>query len=218
MPTRIRLVHENETYSWSPSKSTPSTANPVAELPQIVAHLRQQGFTSIVDFGAGRGRNAQVLLRAFHRVLLVEDDANIPTLQSLARRGTRSSLSVQTWEQYRADTSHRYDAILICFVLHTIPSTQFRRQIIETNISHLRNSGALVFITPKHDPKYRPAMIADAVTFRDGIVRLYKTQRTFSFYRNYSLDEFTDFLSANGLTIETTIPSESRMIFITSPM
>lgn len=186
MANNLRLTHKNLRYSWSPSKSTPSAANPVTELPQIIAHLKNRGARSIVDFGAGRGRNAGLLSKSFKTVLLVEDNANISTLESLVDDLDSGNISVQSWEQYHPDASPKFDAVLICFVIHTIPLSSLRKSIIHTNLNRLRQGGAIVFVTPNHDPKYRPALLSDAVKYGDGIVRLHKKQRSFSFYRNYS--------------------------------
>lgn len=203
-------------YTWSPASSTPSARVAIAELPEIVALLQDRGATRVVDFGAGRGRNAQMLAESFGRVLLVEEDANVPYLTELVAGIDSQNITVQPWAEYRRNVSPKVDAILICFVIHTLPTAQMRLETIRTNVARLRPNGTIVFVTPRNDPKYRPDLLANAVQFRDGIVRLYRGTRSFSFYRNYTPDQFSRVIDNAGLRVNATLPSARRIILLTS--
>lgn len=203
-------------YTWSPSKSTPSAKVPIAELPEIARLLRNRGASRVVDFGAGRGRNARILSNTFEELLLVEEHRNLAHLRQVASDIDGQALTVQSWDEYRRSNTPRVDAVLMCFVIHTLPTAAIRREVIATNVARLRRSGAIVFVTPRNDSKYRPDLLTDAVYFEDGIVRLYRGQMAFSFYRNYTREEFVRLIEEAGLRIEATIPSDRRMIFLTS--
>jgi len=202
-------------YAWSPSRSTPSARVEIAQLPQIVALLQHGGARSVVDFGAGRGRNAHTLSHAFERLLLVETDENVPRLKALVATMGASHVTVQSWEQYRRKTSPKVDAVVICFVIHTLPTRQMRSAIIRRNVARLRRNGRIVFVTPRNDPKYTPELLADAVRFGDGIVRLYRGRMRFSFYRNYTREQFVQVIDNAALRVDATVPSARRMIFVT---
>ena len=162
-------------------------------------------------------RNVQILSDSFERVLLVEDEANVAHLKELALGINAENVTVTTWQKYRSASTPKADAVLICFVVHTLPAVNMRLSIIRANVAHLRRGGVIVFVTPRNDPKYRPTALADAVEFGDGIVRTYQSQKEFSFYRNYTVQEFADVIEDAGLHIEATLPSRSRMIFFTTP-
>jgi 2-polyprenyl-3-methyl-5-hydroxy-6-metoxy-1,4-benzoquinol methylase len=215
MPSSIILTHNRSKYVWAPSRSTPSAKQNIAELPVIIDQLTAFKVKSVVDFGAGRGRNSLLLARTYREVTLVEDSTNIPILNHLVETSGATNITVQTWQQYRNEANPKlFDAIFICFVVHTLPGTNMRSAIIRTNLAHLKSRGLLVFITPNHDSKYTENNLSHAVHFRDGIVRLHAGQKSFSFYRNYTQDEFTALIDGSGLQITSSVPSHSRMIFV----
>lgn len=213
----FQIEYEGNVYAWAPAKSTPSVPSPVAELPQIVTLLKSNGAHVVVDFGCGRGRNASLLADNFDTVILVEDEANLPHLSCSANGfATRKNCVITSWNDYRSRSSPRVDAVLLCCVIHTIPSDELRREVINANRRRLTNGGVLVLVSPKGDSKYTQKSLTDAITFDDGIVRLYDESRSFSFYRNFSRSELDRLLSSAGLRVSETIPSRARHVLVTT--
>jgi hypothetical protein len=70
-------------------------------------------------------------------------------------------------------------------------------------------------ITPAHDSKYSGDYVKGAPRFGDGIARLF-SDRTFSFYKNYDLEEMLAFLNKLGFEVSVRIPGNHRYVLIST--
>ena len=187
---------------------------PVTELGDVIKTLKARGAGVIVDFGAGRGRNVKLLAKSFRTVLLVEDEANLIHLSAAVEACKADNCHMYSWRDFKRDTSIRADASLLCCVIHTIPTSQLREEIVKANLNKLKKGGLIVFVTPRGDSKYTETALAEAVEFEDGIVRLRPADRTFSFYRKYNKDQLCAFLSTLRMRIVEILPSNHRVIVV----
>lgn len=165
----------------------------------------------VADFGAGRGRNAPQLVKTFNKVYLLEVPENTECLHRLKAK--------QKWKNCRvladaelASVTPSVDAVMLFNVLHTLPGPKLRNDVLKRCKKLIHTDGRIVIVTPKHDPAYRH--VDHRPSFADGFVMLHP-DNTFSFYRNYTAKEFMEFLAAQGLVCEVTLPSHARRILIT---
>lgn len=149
-------------------------------------------------------------------MFLVEDHENVERLERHAADLGVKHCTILSWDDY-VRSPLKVDVVLICCVIHTVPSVQLRRTIIEVNREKLRPNRPLFIVSPKHDSKYRPTVLKGVQRFRDGIVRLYEETRTFSFYRNYTRLEIETFVDRAGLTIVKRIRSRDRYVYMALP-
>jgi SAM-dependent methyltransferase len=200
-------------YTWAPSRSTPSAPDPVAELSDIINLLRKRGARTIVDFGAGRGRNASKLVRQFTKVYLVEVDGNLSHLRKLARQHRWHRCRIISWDDFERRRVLA-DAALLCCVLHTIPSKRLREEVLKRNLRNLANDGILVIVSPKGDSKYRGDYLRGLPVLEKGIARLHEADPTFSYYRNYAKGELEELLLKMGLQVVDEVPSRGRHVML----
>jgi SAM-dependent methyltransferase len=214
MPIVIEI--EGVKYTWDPTKSTPDWPYPVPEMDEVVERLlKKYKVKKVIDFGCGRGRNAGLLARNFGRVYLVEVEKNMGLVREWVKKHQYRHCIALEWVEFKK-TNIKVDACVLSFVLHTLPKSNLRRQIIETIKSKLNKYGLVVLITPAHDSKYREKHLKHAKLYEDGIIRLYP-DGTFSFYKNYTLEELLEFLDEVGLEIRERIPGDHRYIVLASP-
>lgn len=179
---------------------------------RVVEELEKLGVRSIIDFGCGKGRNAGVLLQHFSRVYLVEAEKNIPLVETWASERRCDNCKVLDYESFKK-VHLKADACLLSFVIHTLPTAKLRREVINTVKSKLKRNGILILITPAHDSKYSDDYVKEAPRFGDGIARLF-SDGTFSFYKNYDLEEMLAFLNKLGFEVSVRIPGNHRYVLI----
>src|SRR5229473_424678 len=92
------ITYQGRDYTWCPAKSTPSVGKPITELSEIVKILKKRKAKSIVDFGAGRGRNLRIIASSFTKVRLVEQGRNIAYLRGLIAKRKAASVTVESWQ------------------------------------------------------------------------------------------------------------------------
>ena len=109
-----------------------------------VAHL-VHGRHSILDLGAGTGRIADPLARAGHRVVAVDESAEM-----LARVRIAEPLRARIEE---VNVGEQFDAVLMLSHLVNTPSVVQRHALLRTAARHLVPDGVLV--VQRHDPGRR---------------------------------------------------------------
>jgi len=208
------ICYEGIDYTWQPIKSTPSTRPPVAELPAIIDFLGDVGVRSVCDFGAGRGRNTQLLANAFTSVVSVEEGSNVELLVNLAKQPGLAHCRAESWQGFCKSSRPLVDAALLCCVLHTLPDHALRLIVARAILRRLRKDSWVVLVSPRNDSRYRHAATNDAVRYGNGIVRLYRNPNTFSFYQTLSRADLLALMAEVGLTLQHTIYSRSRLILV----
>ncbi len=206
---------EGVKYTWDPTKSTPDWPKPADEMRQVVIRLKKYNVEKIIDFGCGRARNAGLLATNFSRVYLVEVQKNMSLVKAWMQKYNYPQCTAFEWEVFKK-AKIRADACLLSCVLHTLPNSNLRKQIISTIRSKLTNRGLVAFITPAHDSKYREKHLKDSKVEGDGVVRLF-SDKTFSFYKNYEWEEFLEFINEVGLRMCEKIPGDHRYIALACP-
>lgn len=215
MPTSPYVIrYGGVDYSWLPSKSTPSARKPLAELQPIIDCLKKQGVRSVCDFGAGRGRNMPLLATSFDRVLSVEEGTNVDLLSDLASRSKLANCRTESWQGFCESSRPLSDAALLCCVLHTLPDRDLRVMVIRQVLRRLRRESRVVLVSPRNDSRYRESVVANAVAYGEGIVRLYRNPNTFSFYQTLSRGDLVSLMADTGLSLECAIRSKSRLVLI----
>lgn len=105
-----------------------------AELEVIGGRLAP--YSSVLDLGCGAGRITNLLTELGHRVVAVDDSADM-----LAH--VRGAQTVQARiEELRL--RERFDAVLLCSNLVNYPGTEFRRRLVATAAYHLKPAGTAI--------------------------------------------------------------------------
>lgn len=209
------LSHDERTYKWDPTKSTPSCRQHFKELDALVSLFKSRNATSIVDFGCGNGRNARRLAQHFERLVLVETEGNIPLVKEWSQAISGPEVEVVSFGNFE-HSSISADACLLSYVLHTIPFDHVISKVMSSILSNLSDGGLLALASPSGDSKYRADKVANAPTHNGGIVRLYDSD-TFSFYRNYSRPELVEIIDREGFEVLQHLRGDHRNIILAQP-
>jgi 2-polyprenyl-3-methyl-5-hydroxy-6-metoxy-1,4-benzoquinol methylase len=182
---------------------------------KIVGAFNERGVESVIDFGCGKGRNAGPLADNFSKVYLVEAEKNLELVREWIKGSGCTSCQALGYEAFKA-ARLKADACLLSFVLHTLPTSGMREDVIKTIKAKLKKRGTLALVSPAYDSKYTADKLKSATKFGDGIARLLP-DGTFSFYKKYTLQELLDYIAGNGFEICGRIPGDNRYIVLTSP-
>jgi SAM-dependent methyltransferase len=197
-------------YVWEPSMSTPSCKDPVAELPEVIGLLKSLNVKSVIDFGCGNGRNSKLLNEAFDRTLLVECIINV---QKLRLDKEFKGYEIKDYESFKNQSTEKFDAAVLSFVLHTLPSTGYTVDILSLIKSKLKKGGLIVIISPKNDSKYTTSKTANLIKKDDGYIKTLKGGK-YSYYKNLNQKTIIELLSEIKFEFESKILSASRNILI----
>ncbi len=126
----------------------------------VIPEWRKRGLEQVLDFGAGGLRHTFPLLRRSFQVCAVEfpNAFERPKNKEAIRRARNSSNFTalvspekffgRHWrrECFR-DKRRKFDAVLLCFVLQTMPRPEDRKVVVKTVTSRLKKGGCLLYMS-----------------------------------------------------------------------
>lgn len=140
--------------------SAPTFTNAVDGLSDVAAqHFHKRSCTRVLDFGAGKLRNALYLLRKRYYVTAVEFGEAYDTRAGKKRLAQAKKFGEFTHilpkDFLRANDT--YDAAIVVNVVNIVPDNTDRRKIIRECARRLRAGGLLLLMTQYGEPRYEPA-------------------------------------------------------------
>jgi len=153
----------------------------------------------VLDFGAGRLRNALYLLARDIAVCGVEYE-KLASSDGAAKRYGRAKRFKQFWsltypDEFLRDTS-KFDLVLLINVLNIMPVEGERSLVLQECFKRLNPDGHLLWYTQYGDSYYED-QCTDDNRLGDGWY-LGTTRRFKTFYREFSAGEIDSLLSTNG--------------------
>ncbi len=182
------------------TRSAPNFETPIDCLSDVAAELRDRGLHTILDFGAGKLRNAIYLLRhsAGFRVRAVEFKECYETPFAKKQLETAQQFhdfSLDHPKQF-LQSQDTFDAVVLINVANVIPLPQQRVRVLLECTKRLRKGGLLLWMSQHGEPNYRPG-VTKRLSLEDGWC--YNLDKKFqTFYREYKLDEIRDAVLAHG--------------------
>jgi SAM-dependent methyltransferase len=212
--------HKNRRYEQiviDVTKSAPPFSVPGSTLEKALrATIAAAGIhrdQAILDFGAGKLRNALFLLKGGYRVcgveykqLFEESDQAKSLLQSAKRHGSRFSRLVYP-HQFN-QSNQKFDLALLINVINIMPVAAERLLVLQYCHQKLRPNGHLLWYTQRGDADYRDRLIP-RYAIGDGHYvgrgNKYKT-----FYREFTVAEIDALLAGAGFELVRSIAATAR--------
>lgn len=216
--TKKPLVAETraEQLKWNPLLSIPHTRKPSKEIDDIIEYLERHDCQEVIDWGCGNGRHVTKLCEGFDAVWAVdlEEIRDYGPFQKALPR----LLDLPTFKGFKTLTNVpeelRADAVLLLFVIHTLPSVALRQKLLRRVKKHLEPGGLLVLLVPGPKEKYYKKKL-QSPEYEDGLMM--KRGKRFSFYREYSPEELRIFVEDNGFEFVDTIAANHKYILVFRP-
>jgi hypothetical protein len=141
--------------------------------------LFEHGVRRIVDFGSGTLRNLQPLEEQFDEIALVET----PTRCELLRPNIvgKNHIALFSTDDFKRDHAH-YDAFFFICVLHTIPTSIERTNMIRIATEKLKRGGFIVVDVPQSETYYNRRR-KTLPRYKDGY--LLRWGDHFTFYKSF---------------------------------
>lgn len=174
----------------------------------ILKHTKcfnDKNFKNICDFGTGKLRNAEPFLKSGFTVYAVEYEeqfqynASAKMLKFLQKKYPKRFKKLIFPSAFEA-SKVEFDAVLLIFVIHTIPSPEDRNLIIKICSEKLRKGGLLIWVTPYGDTNMR-RLCKDQYAYKDGwILHAGTGTSRKTFYTEFRVPQIEDMMERHGLT------------------
>lgn len=181
------------------TRSCPTFSVPTPGLPDVAAALHKAGHKRVLDFGAGKLRNALFLLslRKGFRVWAVEfkDCFETPAGQvRLAEAQRYKGFFLKKWPNEFLESDFKVDAVLLINVANVVPQETDRKRIISECTKRLRTGGWFLWMSQYGEPHYK-AGVTDRLGAPDGgwFYNLDKEYQTY--YKEFKIPEIKTYFS-----------------------
>jgi hypothetical protein len=176
--------------------------------------LKENNAAKVCEVGYGLLANTSHILDAFPEVVLIDKKEQYERVKDRLSEITmrrRSTVDVLEPEAYR-ETALALDAAIIINVLHVLPLKKNRLEVLEASRKNLRKGGIVFVDVPHNEYYYRSTLLKTAIPYEDG----YVTRRGdyYTFYKNMSVEELTDYMKEAGFTLERRVFIDHRITLV----
>jgi SAM-dependent methyltransferase len=145
------------------TRSCPSFTVPAPGLKDVAADLRKAGKKRVLDFGAGKLRNALYLLsrKDGFRVWAVEfkECYQKPAgKKALAKAKNHKGFFLKKWPDEFLASNFEVDAVLLINVANVVPDETDRQRIVAECTKRLRKGGWFLWMSQFGEPHYKPGV------------------------------------------------------------
>jgi hypothetical protein len=183
--------------------STPDVRQPLNTIVWIMQYLREQGVTSVLDFGAGKLRNTWSLLKEpTFSVHACEFEKVIKKGGPLHKAAIKKGLKELFYPaDVLANEELRFEAILLSYVLHIVPDRKVRRMVLGLCADRLADGGWLVVASPKFNTPVHK-LLDPGDRYQDGWVRYTAARYKYkSFYSEPAKSDLIKFVVRTGFDL-----------------
>jgi SAM-dependent methyltransferase len=195
--------------------SVPNFESEIDGLSDVAAEFQRRGFTNVLDFGAGKLRNAFYLNRKGFKVFAVEfkEAYDTPVAKKrLAKAEKSKDLFILWYPQKFLEFQGYVDAVILVNVTNVVPEPRDRERILKECAERLRKGGLLLWMSQHGEPNYRPG-VTERLRVNDGwcygLHRKYQT-----FYREYRIPDIRSLVPKFGFTEVRKITSNHNWAFL----
>jgi hypothetical protein len=183
------------------ARSCPSFAVPTPGIPDVAAELRKEGKHRVLDFGAGKLRNALYLLgrKVGFRVWAVEfkDCFETPAGQErLEEAKKHAGFFLKKWPDEFLKADFAVDAVLLVNVANVVPDEGDRRKIVRECTKRLSRGGWFLWMSQYGEPHYKPGVTKRLQAPDSGwFYNLDKEHQTY--YKEFTIPEIKTYFKAS---------------------
>jgi SAM-dependent methyltransferase len=201
------------------TRSVPVYSSPVPGLADVAAELGRRGLKRIIDFGAGKLRNAKYLLQSRHsfKVFAVEFEEcyqtpKAATMLSAIRKRYGDEFFLLKYPNPFLRHKATFDAALFINVASVMPNARERLRALREIATRLRSGGLFLWMTQYGEPHYRPG-VTQRLKVGDGwAYNLHQHYQTF--YKEWQIPEIQKVMLASGFSNPTQITASHHRAFL----
>jgi hypothetical protein len=195
----------------APSFSTPGTTLETA-IDEVISETGVTRNGAILDFGAGKLRNALYLLRKGYRVWAVEFEdlfkSDHARTQWDQAKKYRERFSTLIYPHQFERSGQTFDLILLINVLNIMPVPAERLLVLQYCQRKLRSGGYIFWYTQRGDADYRTRLIPSRRLGDGHYIGASRYVKTF--YREFTVAEIDALFSHTGFEFVRAIPATAR--------
>jgi hypothetical protein len=165
---------------------------------KVIPFFLSLGIGRILDFGAGALRHTLPLLAAGFDVYAVEFESGLQRATSasaLTQARSFPNFTSLVWPHDFIKNTARFDAILLCYVLQTMPVPSERLRLLKLLKKKLKSESYVLYMSRYNQV---PPGISSKQKVSDGYF-MYPKRNEHSFYREFSTQDTHNMFDARGL-------------------
>lgn len=201
-----RMRKGRKTVRVEVTLSAPRFLDHVSVLPDALAFLKDEKIDSVLDFGAGKLRNAMYLLKQGYKVHAVEYERQFTqypvSKTQLATAKAYANFKQLIFPDQFIACKERFDLALLSNVVTIIPSARHRHLILKYCREKVRRSGFLLWISQRGDTHYKDRLVNK---IGDGFLIGAHRERA-TFYREFTAGEVDHLMQKAGFTLVKPLP------------
>ncbi len=169
-------------------------SKPTMSVRESVPFLKEEKVRSVIDVGAGNGRNSLYLGERGFEVTAQD----VKEARDMHESKMKKAIEQGKIKAYTDSTvsDAKYDAVLCNFVVNVIPDREEREHVVYRINDLLKEDGLLVF-----DARADEYQISHGKKYKDGHM-MKRGKACFTFQKSYEFEEVEALLSEHGFEIE----------------
>lgn len=199
------------------TRSIPPHTNEMDCLSDVEAnYFHPRGVKKVLDFGAGKLRNARYLLKKGYRVWAVEykEARETPAgtrIYAAVERKYPKFLFLQYPDEFLG-FHEEADAVMLINVVNVVPEESDRKKILRECVRRLKSGGLLLWMTQYGQVSYGPGY-ADRLRVNDGwAYNLGKQYQTF--YKSYDIPDIMSLVPLSQFASNKRITSQKHLAYM----
>ncbi|HKQ56398.1 MAG TPA: class I SAM-dependent methyltransferase [Candidatus Eisenbacteria bacterium] len=200
------------------TRSCPNFVDPTAGISDVVSELRKTGKLRVLDFGAGKLRNALYMLsrKAGFRVWAVEFKECFNTRagkEKLAEARRYKTFFLKKWPDEFLASRFTVDAVLLVNVANVVPQEADRRRIVRECGRRLKKGGWFLWMSQYGEPGYKPG-VTSRLQAPDGGWFYRLSQQYQTYYREFVIPEIQTYFPKRSYTLVRQVSSPHHRAFV----
>jgi|SRR5829696_8894781 len=176
--------------------------------------LREADAVRVCEVGYGLLAQTPHILDAFPDVVLIDTKEQYERVKDrlsevIGKHRVRATiLDVEVFREMDL----ALDGSIIINVLHVLPLRESRLEVLNLSWKNLREGGIIFVDVPRNEYYYRRTLLKTATPYGDG----YAMRRGdyYTFYKNMSIEELTEYLEVVGFTVERRVTIDHRVTLV----
>jgi SAM-dependent methyltransferase len=187
--------------------------NPSRSAQAAISAFKEQGLSRIVEIGCGLLANTPHILKAFPFVILVDTKHQYTRIRDRFVQMSELYSSLEKFIDAESFQSKKMqlDGAIVINILHILPTIEARINVLRSAHQNLRKEGFLFLDVPWHEKYYRK-QVRTAKPYNDG--RIMKRGNYYTFYKNMSLLELTEYAESLDFSVRKRIDLDHRLTLV----
>ena len=202
-----------------PEYSAVGTKNPNKPSRAVKAAIltfKELKLSRVAEIGCGLLANTPHILRAFPFVILVDTKFQYHRIKEkideLSTKYTSLKKFIDAESFSKRKTKPLLDGAIVINVMHVLPETQQRINLLKCIYKNLRKKG-VVFIDVSRNETFYRNLVKTAKPYNDGYI-MQRGNNYYTFYKNMAFEELKGYAEKAGFKLKQRLYMDHRITFI----